>query len=332
MNPEFVTLLCCPQTRQPLRLEPHDVDAQGMVVTGVLSTPDGREYPIVRGIPRFVDEEQYSGSFGFEWSRWPRVQFEDENIGRPMEGHTKRMWHTITQIAANGVEGKTIVEFGCGPGRFLDIVRLQGGVAVGIDMSVAVEAARKNFADDPNVLIVQGDILRPPFRSGVFDGGYSIGVLHHTPEPVTGLDALVNCVTAGGWVSTCVYPKGEFYDYRSVERFRALHNILSPRFGFRPALWYSFFSAYVLTPIFRKLKKFPGLRQLLRFGERNWFVCLDLPDARWRVLDIFDAITPAIATTHTGEEVDQWLQEAGCEQIKLTPWCTTSYTAQRKAA
>ena len=57
-------------------------------------------------------------------------------------------------------------------------------------MSVAVESARKNFAEDLNVLIVQGDILRSPFRSGVFDGGYSIGVLHHTPEPTKGLNGL----------------------------------------------------------------------------------------------------------------------------------------------
>ena len=73
MNPEFVTLLCCPETRQPLRLEIHEANALSMEITGVLSMAEGRKYPIVRGIPRFVDEERYSGSFGFEWSRWPRV-------------------------------------------------------------------------------------------------------------------------------------------------------------------------------------------------------------------------------------------------------------------
>ena len=31
-----------------------------------------------------------------EWSRWPRVQFESENVGRPMQGHTTRMWERIT--------------------------------------------------------------------------------------------------------------------------------------------------------------------------------------------------------------------------------------------
>ena len=77
-----------------------------MIITGVLSSEDGREYPIVRGIPRFVDQEQYSGSFGFEWSRWPRVQFEDENVGKPMEGHTSNMWRTVLAAVALVIYGE----------------------------------------------------------------------------------------------------------------------------------------------------------------------------------------------------------------------------------
>ena len=43
-----------------------------------------------------------------------------------------------------------------------------------------------------------------------------------------------------------------------------------------------------------------GLRTLqLTYMERNWVVSLWLKDAQWRVLDTFDAITPAIATTHS---------------------------------
>src|SRR3954452_7101798 len=107
-----------------------------------------------------------------------------------MAGHTTRMWERITGITDDGVRGRMIVEFGCGPGRFLDVVRRRGGVAVGIDLSMAVEPARENFRDDPDVLIVQGDILNPPFKKGVFDFGYSIGVLHHTPDPAKGLESL----------------------------------------------------------------------------------------------------------------------------------------------
>ena len=52
---------------------------------------------------------------------------------------------------------------------------------VALDLSVAVDAARENLRGFENVEIVQGDLLRPPFRTASAGGGfdliYSIGVL-----------------------------------------------------------------------------------------------------------------------------------------------------------
>ncbi|HZN65406.1 MAG TPA: class I SAM-dependent methyltransferase [Tepidisphaeraceae bacterium] len=329
MHPKFLNLLRCPETGESLDLSAQVTLDNGMVWAGELrAQSSGRTYPILRGVPRFVSKEQYAASFGWEWSKWPRVQFESENVGRPMAGHTTRMWERITGASLDDVHGRTIVDFGCGPGRFLDVVRNKGGVAVGIDMSSAVDAARNNFADDPDVLIVQGDLLRPPFKEGVFDGGFTIGVLHHTPEPGEGLRALARTVRAGGWVSCCVYPEGGFYDYRSVRRFRRLHRRLSRHFEYLPALAYTYFAAYLLAPSFQFLKQH-GLRRLIDHVERNWLVALWLKDAQWRVLDTFDAITPQIATTHCEEEVREWMALAGCEEVHRTAWCETSATAVR---
>jgi SAM-dependent methyltransferase len=222
-----------------------------------------------------------------------------------------------------------VVDFGCGPGRFLDVVRRKGGIAVGIDLSAAVDAARTNFGDDPNVLIVQGDLLRPPFREGVFDGGFTIGVLHHTPEPEEGLRALAHSVRPGGWVSCCVYPRGGFYENKSVERFRRLHAKLFNTFEYLPALIYSYLAAYLISPVFQFLKHL-GLRRLINHVEQDWVVALWINDAQWRVLDTFDAITPEIATTHTEAEVAEWMAAAGCESVRRTAWCETSAVAARE--
>src|SRR4051812_18122150 len=220
MHPKFLPILCCPETGESLALEPLVTLDNGTVWAGTLRTESGTVYPIRRGVPRFVDRQDYSASFGWEWGRWPRVQFESENTGRPMAGHTTRMWERITGVGeVEDVLGKTIVDFGCGPGRFLDVVRRKGGRAVGIDMSGAGDAARTNFGDDPDVLIEGGALPRPPFREGAFDGGFTIGVLHHTPHPEAGLKALARAVRPGGWVSCCVYPRGGFYDAPSVRRF-----------------------------------------------------------------------------------------------------------------
>ena len=37
-----------------------------MIVTGKLVSLSGEVYPIVRGVPRFVDSEHYASFFGYE--------------------------------------------------------------------------------------------------------------------------------------------------------------------------------------------------------------------------------------------------------------------------
>jgi hypothetical protein len=78
-------------------------------------------------------------------------------------------------------------------------------------------------------------------------------------------------------------------------------------------------------------KALPLLRQLSSLVERNWLATLYIPDARWRVLDTFDAITPAIATTHTGAEVRDWLLRSGCGAIRTTAWGATSSVGIRES-
>ena len=329
MHPSLLDILRCPESGAPLRLENARTRPNGMVVSGDLVSDFGRRYPIIRGVPRFVEKENYAASFGYEWRRWPRVQFESENVGRPMAGHTTGMWEKCTASEDRDLKGRTLVEFGCGSGRFLDVIRRKGARAVGVEVTAAADPARANFPDDPDVLIVQADIFRPPFRPGAFDGGYCIGVLHHTPDPAAGVKCLAECVKPGGWVAVSVYGRGGFYAYPSVARMRRLSQRLKPFAGYWPALAYAWFSGYLLSPAFAAGKRVHPLKHWLDVAEQGRLPCLDLPDARWRVLDIFDAITPAIASTHTGDEVRAWMEQAGCSGVRRTAWGETSLVGAR---
>lgn len=315
-----------------MNLEVEEVFADGSIKTGTLKTEAGERYRILRGIPRFVDKEVYAQSFGYEWQKWSRVQFEAENVGGPMAGHTQRMFDSITGFSEQFLKGKLVVEFGCGPGRFLDMVRRRGGIAVGIDMSMAVEPARENFRGDPDVLIVQGDILNPPFKANSFDAGYSIGVLHHTPDPATGLKKLAGVVKENGRVACCVYQKDEFYDYPSVATYRSIHNATRSLLGNRLALLYAYFSAHFIYHCLSVLRRIPKVRRWVPFLERHVVVDVNLPDARWRVLDVFDAITPYHASTHTGEEVKQWFDNSNCTELSLRPWGPTTFVGTKGKA
>ncbi len=98
MKKKHLKFLCDPITKDDLVLE--DAKYIGEEIdSGVLRSPD-KCYVIRQGIPRFVIDDGYSDNFGYQWNRWSKIQFEDENIGKPMMGHTTRMFESITQFSA----------------------------------------------------------------------------------------------------------------------------------------------------------------------------------------------------------------------------------------
>ena len=65
------------------------------IIEGAFSN-EFNSYPIRDGIPRFViSKYNYSNSFGFQWGKWPTIQFEGKNKGKPMEGLTQKMFNII---------------------------------------------------------------------------------------------------------------------------------------------------------------------------------------------------------------------------------------------
>jgi SAM-dependent methyltransferase len=317
MHSSFLHYLCDPQTGEPLTL--HVQSGTGDVVhEGRLASPSNT-YPIVRGIPRFHgydSRNDYTQSFGYQWTKWSRVQFESQNLGKPMQGHTLDMWQRITSISCE-LAGKVVADFGCGPGRFIEIVRMKQGKVIGLDLSLAVEAAADNFRGDPDVLICQADILKPPIKAGSLDGAFSIGVLHHTPDPRQGFDKMVQAVRAGGWVALSVYGKGTYYDFPTVRMYRGLFRILWPLFRHYPALLYSYFAGYVLRP----LVPVPVLGKLVRL----FFPVVGLPDVNWSILDTFDSVTPTYQSAHESFEVFQWFKESRLVKIEPSNWGFTAY-------
>ncbi|MBM84296.1 MAG: hypothetical protein CMJ78_27385 [Planctomycetaceae bacterium] len=318
MHDSFLPLLMDPQTRQPLTLNATQRSGE-FVIEGTLESLSN-SYPIVRGVPRFAGFQQnsnYTSSFGYKWCKWSRIQFESENIGCPMEGHTRGMWEKITGIADRDLKGAIMLESGCGPGRFLDIVASKNGKAIGVDLSDAVEAAQENFANNPNVLICQGDALQLPIKSSSLDGAFSIGVLHHTPDPFKGFQQMCQAVRPGGDVSVAVYPKGGYYDFPTVQLYRALFKALWPVLKHYPPLIYSYLTAYGLRPT----ASVPLLGKLLRAV----FPHVRLPDVRWALLDTFDSVTPSYQSAHKSYEVFRWLKDCNLVDIEPGDWGTTTY-------
>lgn len=325
MHKKFLQYLIDPNTGENLTLE-GAVEKNGTIQSGFLVSAHHR-YPIVRGVPRFAgyqDDSNYTKSFGYQWNRWSKIQFDSENTGRPYEGYTQKMWEKIVGSASHDIKQRVIVDVGCGPGRFIETVVSKGGLAIGLDYSDAVEAARENFADNENVLICQADILASPIRPQSVDGAFSIGVLHHTPDPERGFHNMAHMVKPGGWAAVSVYSPGGHYDNFFVNLWRKLFKALWPIFGHYPPLAYSYAVVYATYPIL----KIPLLRTLIRpFFAFTPFI--SLKDIRWSVLDTFDSVTPSNQYAFTPYQVFQWFKKAQLRNIEPSNWGGGSFNGHK---
>ena len=57
------------------------------------------------------------------------------------------MFESITQFSPEKINKKVVMDVGCGPGRFTDVVASMGATVLALDYSSATDAAKANFAE-----------------------------------------------------------------------------------------------------------------------------------------------------------------------------------------
>jgi SAM-dependent methyltransferase len=209
MKPRLMDLLACPLCGADFELRSAVVDAarSDEIVSGELKcTSCATTFPIVRGVPRLVPadlsiaEEKTAAAFGWQWQEFVEMH----NL------YEAQFLDWIHPIEPAFFQDKVVLDAGCGIGRHTYYAAQYGARdVVAMDLSAAVETAYLNTGAMSNVHVVQGDINRPPFRrskdGGPFDFVYSIGVLHHMPDPEAGFRSLVTLLRPGGAICAWVY-------------------------------------------------------------------------------------------------------------------------------
>jgi tRNA (cmo5U34)-methyltransferase len=80
---------------------------------------------------------------------------------------------------------KKILDIGCGDGRLMALVKLGRPQARGIALDfspVMLEAARRRFADAPDIEVVEHDLALPLPDLGRFDAIFSCFAIHHLTD------------------------------------------------------------------------------------------------------------------------------------------------------
>lgn len=280
-------------------------------------------YPIVDGIPRMLSrklrdalkgETAVTGtdakqvetalSFGYEWQRFPEMYDEWER-------------QFLDYMQPHGPEffrGKKVLDAGCGNGRFAYYASKYGADVWAIDLGPAVEVARRN-TETVKAKVIQADLHDPPFALESFDFIYSIGVLHHLPEPEVAFRNLLRFLKPGGEVQIYLYWKPESQPIKAlllsgVEGARRLTTRLPHK-----AVYALAYPAAVLAFLFfvwpyRILKRIPGLQQtaeklpMKQYASFPFRVCVN---------DQLDRLSAPIENRYTRADVLDWLNRAALE-------------------
>lgn len=116
-------------------------------------------------------------------------------------------------VSSFAVKGKRILEIGCGLGSDSRLIAREGALVTSLDLS------RRNVWLTLNGLRLLGlrgnglcaDAEQLPFQENSFDGVYSFGVLHHTPDTVKAVNEIHRVLKPGGACVIMLYHKGYGY-------------------------------------------------------------------------------------------------------------------------
>jgi SAM-dependent methyltransferase len=91
--------------------------------------------------------------------------------------------------------GLLLLDLGCGPGHYLDALRLRGATVVGVEHDI-VELLD---GDRTPTGAMVGDGRRLPFADGTFDGVVCSNMLEHTPDASAPLTEIARVLRPDGW-------------------------------------------------------------------------------------------------------------------------------------
>lgn len=325
MKEKLLDLLACPTCGGDILLAYASKYEEREIIEGVLSCKKcTREYRVIRGVPRFADLSQIdedkaatAENFGWQWKNFTQedTKYSDQFLG----------W--LQPVKPDFFEDKVVLEGGCGKGRHTKLAAEWGAEAVvGVDLGDGVESAFALTRDLPNAHIVQCDIFKLPLKKA-FDYAFSVGVLHHTPDPKKAFMSLASKVLKGGHISAWVY---------GAENNEWISKFVNPvRTGF---------TSQISQPMLYQLSKLPTLGVFLAtklvyrpinaaskpIASRLFYneYLNHLGSFGWREQHniVFDHLVAPTAFYISKDDFTDWWNEIGTDDLEITwhnenSWC-----------
>ncbi len=318
MKQRLLEYLVCPSCSGEIRLLSVARGEGDEILEGDLDCAScSRHFPVVRGVPRFAelskieaDKAATASNFGWQWQHFTQAdeQYDEQFLG----------W--IAPVEPEFFKNKIVLEGGCGKGRHTQLAARWGArEIIGVDLSAAVETAFAATRHLDNAHIVQADIYHLPFARK-FDYAFSVGVLHHLPDPRAGFQALSAKVKPGGHVSAWVY--GAENNGWITRWVNPLRKRLTSKMNQRTLLHLSKLPAaavYAATKlIYGPLNRSERGSALARHLFYNDYLSA-ISTFGWREQHtiVFDHLVAPTAFYISREEFENWWKEIGASEVEI---------------
>jgi ubiquinone/menaquinone biosynthesis C-methylase UbiE len=284
-----------------------------------------------RPVPMINEDRATVEAFGDEWSRFDNTTLSEGERRAVFAQYFARFpWDALPA----GSEG---FDAGCGSGRWAALVADRVGRLHCVDASAeALAVARRQLAGKTNCTFHLASVSALPFASGSMDFGYSLGVLHHTPDPEDGLRHCVGVLKPGApfllylyyrfdnrpaWFRT-LWAASDLLR-RGVSRLPSRLRFLTTDLVAAGVYWPLARTARVLERIGARVDAFP----LSYYRSRSFYVMRN---------DALDRLGTRLERRFTRPEMAAMMERSGLERIEFNDhapfWCAVGYRAAAGAA
>ncbi len=265
---------------------------EGHIVCNACKT----HYPIKNGLPIFASEN-YASTFGLQWNKFKKTQLDSFN-GTDI---SKERFKSITGWDLSGLRGKTVLDIGCGSGRFSEICLRAGAEVIACDLSMAVNACYENLSElypGGGFNVVQASMYALPFKPESFNYVFCIGVIQHTPDPSKSIRCISSMVKKNGAIALWIYERN-WKSYIGTPGFKYLLRPLTKRMGMKKNDIFAAFLTVLFSPLILSMRYLGVIgRMVLRLMPvaSSYLVSLPLTNKQlleWVYLDTMDMYSPA---------------------------------------